>query len=88
MVMARVTSKGQVTIPVEVRKSLGIKAGDGLLFEAPRDDGMARFRVVRQRRLPELAGALPATRSYPGKEAVREEVGRTRGRERSRRPEP
>lgn len=87
MVTAKVTSKGQVTIPVEVRKSLGIKAGDGLLFEAPRD-GMARFRVVRQRRLPELAGALPATRSYPGKEAVREEVGRTRGRERSRRPEP
>jgi AbrB family looped-hinge helix DNA binding protein len=30
---AKVTSKGQVTIPVEVRKSLGIKAGDHLRFE-------------------------------------------------------
>jgi antitoxin PrlF len=28
-----VTSKGQVTIPVELRKSLGIKAGDHLIFE-------------------------------------------------------
>jgi antitoxin PrlF len=42
-VTAKVTSKGQVTIPVEVRRSLGVKAGDTLRFER-RPGG---FRVVR-----------------------------------------
>lgn len=32
MDLAKVTSKGQVTIPVEIRKKLGIKDGDKLLF--------------------------------------------------------
>lgn len=43
VVRAKVTSKGQVTIPVEVRKALGVKAGDKLRFEA-QEGG---FRVVR-----------------------------------------
>ena len=30
---AKVTSKGQITVPVEIRKSLGIKPGDHLSFE-------------------------------------------------------
>ena len=32
MELAKVTSKGQVTIPVEIRKKLGIKNGDKVLF--------------------------------------------------------
>lgn len=40
---ATVTSKGQVTIPVEIRRSLGVKAGDKLRFE-PQENG---YRVVR-----------------------------------------
>ena len=32
MDLAKVTSKGQVTIPVEIRRKLGIKNGDKLLF--------------------------------------------------------
>jgi antitoxin PrlF len=42
--IAKVTSKGQVTIPVEVRKSLGVKPGDKIRFE-PHEGG---FRVVRE----------------------------------------
>lgn len=80
MTIVRVTSKGQVTIPVEIRRALDLEAGDGLLFEPLKKD-MARFRVVRQRRLSDLAGALPAKRRYPGKQAVREEVGKALGRE-------
>jgi AbrB family looped-hinge helix DNA binding protein len=30
--LAKVTSKGQVTIPVEIRRKLGIKNGDKVLF--------------------------------------------------------
>ena len=32
MATAAVTSKGQITIPVEVRKKLGLKAGDRVRF--------------------------------------------------------
>ena len=32
MELAKVTSKGQVTIPVSIRRRLGIKDGDKLLF--------------------------------------------------------
>ena len=32
MELAKVTSKGQITIPIAIRKLLGIKDGDKLLF--------------------------------------------------------
>jgi AbrB family looped-hinge helix DNA binding protein len=32
MASAAVTSKGQITIPIEVRKKLGLKAGDRVRF--------------------------------------------------------
>jgi AbrB family looped-hinge helix DNA binding protein len=41
---AKVTSKGQITVPVEIRRSLGVKAGDKLRFE-PQEGG---FRLVRE----------------------------------------
>jgi AbrB family looped-hinge helix DNA binding protein len=40
---AKITSKGQITVPVEIRRSLGVKPGDKLRFE-PQEGG---FRVVR-----------------------------------------
>jgi AbrB family looped-hinge helix DNA binding protein len=43
-IRAKVTSKGQVTIPVEVRKSLGIRPGDHLRFE---QEGR-EIRLVRE----------------------------------------
>lgn len=30
---AKITSKGQVTVPRAVRRALGVKAGDNLIFE-------------------------------------------------------
>ena len=32
MELAKITSKGQVTIPVEIRRKLGVREGDKLLF--------------------------------------------------------
>jgi antitoxin PrlF len=78
MALARVTTKGQVTIPAEVRKALDIGEGDDLLFEIV-EAGEARIRVLKRRRLSDLYGALPATRPYPGKEEVRAEVGQDLG---------
>jgi AbrB family looped-hinge helix DNA binding protein len=42
---ATITSKGQVTIPLEVRKVLGVRAGDKLMFE--HDETGVRVRPVR-----------------------------------------
>jgi antitoxin PrlF len=78
MSIARVTSKGQVTIPVEIRQALGIERGDGLRFELTREGG-ASVQVVKRPRLSELYGALPATKPFPGKGAVRDEVGHALG---------
>jgi len=72
--ISRVTSKGQVTIPAEVRKALAIEQGDDLLFDLGPDQ-TAHLRVIKRQRLSGLYGALPATRPFPGKEEVREQVG-------------
>jgi antitoxin PrlF len=42
---AKITSKGQVTVPREVRQILGVRAGDKLIFEE--DGGGIRVRPVR-----------------------------------------
>jgi len=44
MPTATVTSKGQVTIPKEVRDALRISAGDRVSFVVRRDDGVVELR--------------------------------------------
>lgn len=44
---ARITSKGQITVPREVRRVLGVRAGDRLLFESDGKD--VRVRPVRNK---------------------------------------
>lgn len=72
MLRARLTSKGQVTIPVEVRRRLDLQAGDELIFE-PDAQGI-RLLALKRKRLSEFYAMLPVSRPYPGKERVREEV--------------
>jgi antitoxin PrlF len=48
----RVTQKGQVTIPLEVRKALGIQAGSDVRFQL--DDDGARLVVDGQRAASEI----------------------------------
>ncbi len=43
--LARITSKGQITVPHEIRRALGVGAGDKLLFE--QDGSDVRVRPVR-----------------------------------------
>jgi AbrB family looped-hinge helix DNA binding protein len=33
---ARITSKGQITVPRDIRRALGVRSGDSLLFESDR----------------------------------------------------
>ncbi len=32
MELAKITTRGQITIPIEIRKKLGVKAGDKVIF--------------------------------------------------------
>ena len=67
---ATITSKGQLTIPKQVRERLGLKPGDRLAFDL--DDDAILLRVEKRRTLEELRGSLPAGRGYPSREAERE----------------
>ena len=49
----RVTQKGQVTIPVEVRRALGIRAGSDVQFQI--EENGARLVVDQQRAAREIA---------------------------------
>lgn len=42
---AKITSKGQITLPLEIRRLLGVQAGDKVLFESDRNG--VRVRPVR-----------------------------------------
>jgi len=60
MEMAKVTSKGQVTIPVSIRRSLGINEGDKLLFlEKPDGVMMVNPNMLQVERFDELVAAQP-----------------------------
>ena len=53
---ATLTSKGQVTIPVEVRKAMGLSAGERVVF-TQLDDGTTVMRA-KTRSIIELEGLL------------------------------
>ena len=42
---AKVTSKGQITLPYEIRREMGVRAGDKVEIE--KDDAGFRIRAVR-----------------------------------------
>lgn len=53
---ATLTSKGQTTIPKEIRDSLHMKAGDRMTFTLMPDDTVVMR--VKSKSITELAGAL------------------------------
>jgi len=67
MYKAKVTSKGQITLPVEIRQSLGVQPGERIVF-LPEADG--EFRVRKVRSILDLAGCVP----YSGPPVTLEEM--------------
>lgn len=57
MSIATVTSKGQVTIPVDVRRALGIETGARVEF-VPRSDGSYEFAALTGS-VSALSGIIP-----------------------------
>ena len=74
MSTATITSKGQVTIPKDIREKLGLRQGDQLVFYV--EDGKAVAQPLRRRDFRELAGIVKSDRPWPGMAAAREEMHR------------
>lgn len=64
MRIARITSKGQVTVPKAIREVLGAERGDLLVF-VPHSEGRVELRRLPGRTLSQLHGALAVRRSVP-----------------------
>ncbi len=72
MVIATVTSKGQITIPVEVRKALGLSAGDEVMFF---DQGNREFAIrPRTGSIRDLEGIVPKLDYVPTLEQLKDGV--------------
>jgi len=63
MASATVTSKGQITIPVQVRKALGLEVGDRIEFVEVDKGKFQIFAATRSIR--ELEGRYRSKRSRP-----------------------
>jgi antitoxin PrlF len=68
--VATVTSKGQVTVPAEVRSALGIEVGDKIEFLVDAR-GTYRIRARKRRSIVDLAKANPIKPAPPGAELDR-----------------
>ena len=64
MSISRVTKKGQITIPKDVRDALGIAESHYVVVVL--DGDKAILSPVRGEKLAYLKGRLPATRPFPG----------------------
>lgn len=56
---ARVTSKGQVTIPAAIRRALDLDSGDEVIFEVDGAPGSPDARVRKAADFLALAGSVP-----------------------------
>ena len=67
---AKVTSKGQITIPIEIRRALGVGPGDSLVFDndsgnlqvrpAARSSRLAKYRGIGNPKMPSGRKAIVA----------------------------
>jgi len=78
MASATITSKGQITVPKEIREALGVHPGDRLAFRA-RGDGTVVVEAETVDLLS-LRGALKPRRKGVTVEAMNEAIRRTAGR--------
>jgi antitoxin PrlF len=53
--MSKISSKGQVVIPLEVRKTLGIEEGDNIRFIID-ENGETKIEVVKKKAILDLFG--------------------------------
>lgn len=74
---ARITSKGQVTVPHAVRRALGVRTGDKLLFE--QDGAEFRIKPVRSESPFEKYRGIGNPGIPSGRQAILRHLRRLRG---------
>jgi antitoxin PrlF len=58
MLKSTISSKGQVTVPAEVREKLGLEAGTTVLFEVREDAVLLRKGAVGEHPVDQVFGVL------------------------------
>ena len=76
---AKITSKGQITVPREVRHALGVKPGDKIVFEQNGKD--VSVRPVRTKSVFAKYRGIGNPRVASGRAAVVRKTRELRGRE-------
>lgn len=74
---AKITSKGQITVPKRIRTSLGVKPGDSIVFEESGKDVVVR--PVRNKRPFEKYRGIGNRGIGQGREAIIRELREMRG---------
>ena len=72
--MSRMTSKGQVTIPQELREQLGLAPGDTVQFTST-PDGIRLEKATRGSVFARYRGSLPRLRGQDAVERIRDRRG-------------
>ena len=75
---ARITSKGQITVPHEILRALGVRPGDKLLIET--DGAGIRVRPIRTKSLFKKYRRIGTPGVARGRKAVLQFVRQLRGR--------
>lgn len=63
---AKVTAKGQVTIPVAVRRALDLNVGDEVIFEVDTEVGESHAQMRKAADFLALAGSVPVPNKWVG----------------------
>ena len=79
MITAKVTSKGQVTIPKEIREKLGVHPGEDVGFEE-RDNLLVISKVVTKSPFDKWVGRLKDLEGQRSDDLVREVRGHDNSR--------
>lgn len=73
--VAKVSSKGQITVPMDVRKHLNVIEGDNIQFRVL-GDGQVKVEGIRRKKISQLIGILPIEGELADIHTLREEAAR------------
>ncbi len=74
MATCSVTSKGQITVPIEVRRQMGLRVGDQIVFT--KVPGKGSYELSRKTRsIQSLIGMFKSSKPAPTLEQIDEAIG-------------
>ena len=69
--VGKITGKGQVQVPKEIRDACGLKVGDELIFQLDPNRSLV-VHIRKRQKLLDLAGILEPRHNFPGIEEEEE----------------